>query len=124
MLVALSRDVAVNTSAMASLKISSTGGLSYFSEGVLSLIEFERGCRGLQPVHRNHELKVAARSHARAAVQIKWWVEKRGLAHQSATHSTAASRIKAALSAVRALQTSGSLHAKTDAVTSHGVPAY
>jgi uncharacterized protein YkwD len=65
-------------------------------EGVLCLIEAERNCRGLPGLRRNHELEVAASGHARAAVQIKWWVGSADSHTNPQTGSTPTSRIKAA----------------------------
>jgi uncharacterized protein YkwD len=65
-------------------------------EAVLCLIEAERSCRGIPPVHRSHELEVAAWGHARAAIQIKWWVGSADSHTNPQTHSTPISRIQAA----------------------------
>jgi uncharacterized protein YkwD len=61
---------------------------------VRCLIDAERTCRGLSSLHRSFELDVAARAHARAAIQIKWWVANADSHTNPQTHSTPLSRIK------------------------------
>jgi uncharacterized protein YkwD len=63
---------------------------------ILCLINAERTCRGLPPVQQEAHLIPAARGHALAAKDIKWWVKGADSHTNPNTGSTVESRIKAA----------------------------
>jgi len=63
---------------------------------ILCLVNAERTCRGLPPVQVEVHLRPAARGHALAAKEIKWWVKGADSHTNPKTGSTVETRIKAA----------------------------